>query len=143
MKHRVWVGIGLMLIGMAVAQTSDDGRVELIEWRGQQQGDTVNVTLQLAVHFPNYVLPGMAIDGRPFQYQLLVQVEDNQGTLVYSRTINRRLPAYPLGGSDSLTVQFALPAGNYRFFVTPLHVPVYVQDLQGVPLILGNPPPIP
>ncbi len=127
----------LTMVPLSRAQSSSDGYIELQSLKKSLQQDTVFLDLYVVVHFPDYTLPGMRIQQSGFKYQLLLQVEDEQGQLVYSRTISRKLPRYPLGSVDTVQVAFSLPIGQYRLFITPLNIPVYIQDLANVPLPLA------
>ena len=120
--------------GVWARQQSNDGYIELATVHSTVSNDTASVHLALKIHFPNYTLPGILTNQSPFIYQLMIQVYDENDTLIYSRTVTRRLTAYPLGKTDSVDISFRLPVGQYRLFVTPLNIPVYIQDLTNVPL---------
>ncbi len=143
MKPLVWAIAIIGLMNALMAQVKQEGYIELVEWRTYNKPASSQISIQLAVHFPDDWIPENAASENPFHYQLLLQVENSLGTLVYTRTINRQMNTYPRGQVDTLNVSFTLPAGKYRLFVTPLRVPVYIQDLQGVPLIVNSAPPLP
>ncbi|HFB67530.1 MAG TPA: hypothetical protein ENJ66_01090 [Calditrichae bacterium] len=138
MTRRSVVFLFMVMVGLWTGvwarQQSNDGYIELAMVHSTVSNDTASVHLALKIHFPNYTLPGILTNQSPFIYQIMIQVYDENDTLVYSRTVTRRLTAYPLGKTDSVDISFRLPVGQYRLFVTPLNIPVYIQDLTNVPL---------
>ncbi len=127
-----------VVLPISLFATSDEGYIELLSLDSSVQGNIATVQLTIALHFPNYTIPGFEDSHNAFNYQILLQMEDDGGNLVYSRTVTRRLDRFPVGQTDTLSITFRVPKGNYRLFLTPLNIPVYIRDLSEVPLPLAQ-----